>query len=82
MQLVRQSARPSHHRPRSAGGSNDLSNRTSVCAWHHLRALHGGLARATGQAPGAIDWELGLSAGRQPLLRFRGDAYVRGVVVS
>jgi len=39
--------------------------------------VHGGLARASGQAPGAIDWELGLAAGRPPLLRLRGDRYLR-----
>ncbi|MFN2425886.1 MAG: HNH endonuclease signature motif containing protein [Candidatus Binatia bacterium] len=67
-----------HIVPRSAGGSNEQSNRTTLCAWHHLRAVHGGLATATGQAPDAIDWELGLAHGRKPLLRLRGDRYFRG----
>jgi hypothetical protein len=53
----------------------DLCNRTTLCAWHHLRAVHGGLARATGHAPDAIDWEPGLRADRPPLLRLRGDRY-------
>jgi hypothetical protein len=66
-----------HIVPRSAGGTNDLGNRTTLCAWHHLRAVHGGLATATGQAPDAIDWELGLVHGHAPLMRFRGDRYVR-----
>ncbi|MBI5505370.1 MAG: HNH endonuclease [Deltaproteobacteria bacterium] len=65
-----------HIIPRSAGGTNALSNRTTLCAWHHLRAVHGGLARATGQAPDAIDWELGLAADRAPLMRLRGDHYL------
>jgi hypothetical protein len=65
-----------HIIPRSAGGSNDLSNRTTLCAWHHLRAVHGGLARAAGCAPDGIEWELGLSPDKAPLLRFRGDRYM------
>ena len=65
-----------HIVPRSAGGTNELCNRTTLCAWHHLRAVHGGLARATGQAPDAIDWELGLAAGRPPLMRLRGERYL------
>ncbi|MBI5504484.1 MAG: HNH endonuclease, partial [Deltaproteobacteria bacterium] len=65
-----------HIVPRSAGGTNELTNRTTLCAWHHLRAVHGGLARATGQAPDAIDWELGIAAERPPLMRLRGDRYL------
>ncbi|MFN2426492.1 MAG: HNH endonuclease [Candidatus Binatia bacterium] len=64
-----------HIVPRSAGGTNEMTNRTTLCAWHHLRAVHGGLATATGAAPDAIDWELGLAAGREPLLCSRGDRY-------
>ena len=37
---------------RSVGGSDDLANRTTLCVWHHLRAIHAGLARCVGQAPG------------------------------
>lgn len=65
-----------HVIPRSAGGTNDMWNRTTLCAWHHLRAVHGGLARAVGKAPGAIEWELGLATSRPPLLRLRGDRYL------
>ena len=54
-----------------------MSNRTTLCSWHHLRAVHGGLARVTGQAPDTIDWELGLTAGHPPLMRLRGDRYLR-----
>lgn len=61
---------------RSAGGTNEMSNRTTLCAWHHLRAVHGGLAHAMGQAPDAIGWELGLIAGRPPLMRLRGERYL------
>jgi len=66
-----------HIIPRSVGGTNELSNRTTLCAWHHLRAVHGGLARARGQAPLDIEWKLGLSADRPPLMHLRGDQYLR-----
>jgi hypothetical protein len=45
---------------RSAGGSNDLSNRTTLCAWHHLRGVHARTVRCTGGAPDDIRFELGL----------------------
>jgi hypothetical protein len=35
----------SHHIVfRSAGGSDELWNRTTLCAWHHLRGVHAGRA--------------------------------------
>ncbi len=61
---------------RSAGGSNELTNRTTLCAWHHLRAIHGGLANASGEAPDGINWELGLRESQPPLMRLRGDRYM------
>lgn len=45
---------------RSAGGSNDLSNRTTLCAWHHLRGVHAGVVRCTGVAPRRLRFELGV----------------------
>jgi hypothetical protein len=33
---------------RAAGGSDELANRTTLCAWHHLRALHAGRIRCAG----------------------------------
>jgi len=50
----------------------------TVCAWHHLRGIHAGRVRAWGAAPDAITWELGVRAGREPLLRLTGDWYVGG----
>jgi hypothetical protein len=55
---------------RSAGGSNDLSNRTTLCAWHHLRGVHAGIVRCTGTAPNALRFDLGLRHGQRPLLSF------------
>jgi hypothetical protein len=44
---------------RSQGGSDDPSNRTTLCAWHHLRGVHGGVLRCTGAAPDGLRFELG-----------------------
>ena len=63
---------------RSRGGENAQDNRVTVCAWHHLRGIHAGRVRAWGAAPDAITWELGVRAGREPLLRLTGDWYVGG----
>lgn len=47
-----------HIRYRAAGGSDDASNRTTLCAWHHLRAVHGGLMRISGRAPDKLRFSL------------------------
>ncbi len=44
---------------RSRGGSNELSNRTCLCRFHHQHGEHGGLASVRGQAPLDIIWRLG-----------------------
>ena len=52
---------------RSAGGSDEASNRITLCAFHHQRCLHAGLMRVRGRAPDALVFEL-------PLTRYRsGD---------
>jgi hypothetical protein len=53
---------------RSRGGSDALENRTTLCAWHHLRGVHAGRVRCTGTAPGALRFELGLRPGKPPLV--------------
>jgi len=55
---------------RSAGGSDDLDNRTTLCVWHHLRGVHAGVVRCAGKAPHALRFELGLRGDRAPLLSF------------
>jgi hypothetical protein len=66
-----------HIRFRSRGGGNDPANRTTVCAWHHLRGLHHGRrVVAWGWAPHAIRWTLGVREDGGPFLRFLGDCYV------
>ena len=55
---------------RSAGGSDALANRTTLCAFHHLRGVHAGRVRCFGVAPAGLRFELGLHPERAPLLRF------------
>lgn len=62
------SARDDHIRFRSAGGSDDLANRTTLCAWHHLRGIHADRLRCSGVAPAHLRFELGIRPGRAPLL--------------
>jgi len=59
-----------HIRFRSAGGSDALENRVTLCAFHHLRGIHAGTIRCTGQAPDGLVFELGLRPGAVPLLRY------------
>ncbi len=60
-----------HVRFRSVGGDDDLANRTTLCAYHHLRGVHAGLVRVIGSAPDRLRFELGLRPGQQPLLHYR-----------
>lgn len=55
---------------RSQGGSDALSNRTTLCAWHHLRGVHRGIVRCTGKAPRGLRFELGVRASGPPLAVF------------
>jgi len=45
---------------RSRGGTDDLSNRTCLCRFHHQRGEHGGLlAWRRGAAPLGLWWRMG-----------------------
>ena len=57
-----------HIRFRSAGGSDELANRTTLCAFHHLRGVHAGRVRCLGEAPHGLRFELGLRPDRPPLV--------------
>jgi hypothetical protein len=63
---------------RSRGGTNARDNRVTVCAWHHLRGIHGGRVRAHGIAPDAVTWQLGCRPAGAPLMVAIGDSYVSG----
>ena len=45
---------------RSAGGSDDDQNLTTLCAAHHQRCVHGGMIRISGRAPDALVFEMPL----------------------
>jgi hypothetical protein len=47
-----------HIRFRSRGGSDELSNLTSLCAIHHLQGVHKGRIRVWGSAPDDLHWEV------------------------
>ncbi len=64
-----------HIRFRSRGGDNRRDNRTVVCAAHHLHGIHDGTIHASGTAPHAIEWQLGVRPGAAPLLTCVGDRY-------
>jgi hypothetical protein len=51
-----------HVRFRSRGGSDAPENRTTLCAFHHLRAVHGGRVRITGCAPAGLRYEMPLGS--------------------
>ena len=69
----------SHHIVfRSAGGADEPSNRTTLCAFHHLRAVHAGTVSCRGRAPGRLVFALGVRAAGPPLLRaVSGDVLQR-----
>jgi hypothetical protein len=55
-----------HVEPRSAGGSDDPDNCTTLCAQHHLRGVHGGTVRCRGRAPDGLRFELGVHPAGRP----------------
>jgi hypothetical protein len=59
---------------RSAGGSDSLDNRVTLCVFHHQRCVHEGRLRVAGRAPDRLVFELGVRRGGVPLARYRsGD---------
>lgn len=68
----------SHHVVfRSAGGPDEPSNRTTLCAFHHHRGVHTGRVGIRGCAPDGLLYELGVRPGGPPLARYRsGDVLV------
>ena len=43
---------------RSHGGGDDPENKIGLCAFHHLRCIHGGWLRVVGRAPDELRWFL------------------------
>ncbi len=58
---------------RSRGGGNERTNRTAVCAAHHLHGIHTSAVRAWGTAPHDVHWHLGVRPTGPPLLAYVGD---------
>ena len=56
---------------RSVGSDDDLANRNTLCAYHHLRGVHARQVRVIGSAPDGLRFELGLRPGQRPLLCYR-----------
>ncbi len=63
----RTAAHAHHLEFRSAGGSEELWNRTGICPPHHLHGIHAGWVRVSGRAPDGLRWELGRGRDGQPL---------------
>jgi len=60
----------SHHvRYRSAGGADEPWNRTTLCAFHHQRAVHAGCLRIMGRAPDDLVFETGFGTFRSGEVR-------------
>ncbi|GAO05497.1 HNH endonuclease signature motif containing protein [Anaeromyxobacter sp. PSR-1] len=55
----RHAAHAHHIDFRSHGGGDDPENLVGLCAFHHLRCIHGGYLAVLGRAPGALVWLLG-----------------------
>jgi hypothetical protein len=55
----RRAAHSHHVLFRSHGGGHEASNRIGLCAWHHLRCIHGGYLSVFGRAPDGLTWLLG-----------------------
>jgi hypothetical protein len=51
---------------RSRGGSDDPSNRTSVCRFHHHECIHPGHVKVWGRAPVELIWVIGGAVVRPP----------------
>jgi hypothetical protein len=51
---------------RSHGGGDELANQLGLCAFHHLRCIHGGYLLVFGRAPDALTWFLGGKLWRGP----------------
>jgi hypothetical protein len=72
--MSRRNLQDHHIEFRSHGGSEDLDNRITLCAFHHHRGVHAGRVRIRGLAPDGLVFELGVRADGPPLARYRsGD---------
>ena len=75
---ARRSLQSHHVIFRSAGGPDEPSNRTTLCAFHHLRGVHAGTIACRGRAPEGLVFELGLRAAGPPLLKVGAGDVILG----
>ena len=55
----------------------------TLCAFHHLRGVHGGRITCRGEAPHSLVFELGLRPHQPPLLSYgSGDLQIRAPVTG
>lgn len=66
----RKAAHAHHVRWKSRGGGNEDENHISLCAAHHLIAVHEHWVKVSGEAPDGLSWELGCRPGHEPLVRY------------
>jgi hypothetical protein len=63
---------------RALGGADADCNLITLCAFHHLRGVHGGSLRVTGEAPGHIRFALGIRGHARPVAVYEsGDRLLR-----
>jgi hypothetical protein len=60
-----------HIRFRSSGGSNQHSNVTAICPFHHRQGIHTGRIRLRGTAPLELSWLLRLEPSEKPFAFYR-----------
>jgi hypothetical protein len=58
---------------RSAGGTDALDNRVTLCAYHHQRGVHAGRMRVRGRAPDELEFELPTGRYRSGDVRLPGE---------
>ena len=57
----------------SHGGSDAPPNRTTLCDHCHLKLVHEGKMRITGEAPGNLTFAVGLRPGKPPRAVYRNE---------
>ncbi|ACL65869.1 HNH nuclease [Anaeromyxobacter dehalogenans 2CP-1] len=77
----RHAAHAHHIDFRSHGGSDASENLVGLCAFHHLRCIHGGHLSVQGRAPGGLVWLLGGQVWTGPHRR-GGDATDRAAAAA
>ena len=65
-----------HIQPRSHGGKDEPENLVPLCAFHHLRGVHGGTVKVEGRLDGqgrGLHWQMGLDERGRPEVTYRDE---------